>query len=232
MARPTRLVNAAGFVEERPFNYLRRLKEIGMFFEGRGREHKTMRRLVKKLEKVKIPYAIIGGMAVNAHHYERTTNDVDVLLTSEGFAEFRRRFVPKDYDPVSGRPRRFFDRTNKVTFDVLVTGRFPGTGKPGPIAFPNPADVSETIHTIRVIDLVNLIQLKLAARRYRDFGDVVELIRFNNLDESFAERLHPSVRRDYVECLEEKRREDEYEAREDEQVEEMLREKDYEAGEE
>ena len=38
-------------------------------------------------------------------------------------------------------------------------------------------------------------------------------LRFNGLDESFAGRLHPSVRGDYAECLEEKRREDEYEAR-------------------
>ena len=62
----------------------------------------------------------------------------------------------------------------------------------------------------RVVNLPTLIQLKLAARRHKDFGDVVELIRFNDLDESFAKRLHPSVRRDYIECLEEKRREDEY----------------------
>ena len=54
---------------------------------------------------------------------------------------------------------------------------------------------------------------KLAARRHQDFADVVNLIHFNGLDESFAERLHPSLRRDYIECLEEKRREDEYEAR-------------------
>ena len=57
------------------------------------------------------------------------------------------------------------------------------------------------------------IQLKLAARRHQDFADVVNLIHFNNLDESFADGLHPSVRRDYIECLEEKRRDDEYEAR-------------------
>ena len=41
----------------------------------------------------------------------------------------------------------------------------------------------------------------------------MELIRANNLDESFAECLHASVRGDYFECLEEKRREDLYEAR-------------------
>ena len=41
------------------------------------------------------------------------------------------------------------------------------------------------------------------------------MIRFNDLDESFADRLHESVRQDYIECLEEKRREDEYDARQD-----------------
>ena len=61
---------------------------------------------------------------------------------------------------------------------------------------------------------MTLIQLKLAARRHRDFGDVVELIRIHSLGESFARRLHTSVRGDYIECLEEKRRDDEYQARE------------------
>jgi hypothetical protein len=60
-----------------------------------------------------------------------------------------------------------------------------------------------------------LIQLKLAARGHYDFGDVVSLIRIHQLDESFLEKIHPAVRPDFIECLEEKRREDEYEARED-----------------
>jgi hypothetical protein len=198
----------------RPVSFTRRLKEISMFFQGKDEVHKTMRRVVKRLEKANIPYAVVGGMAVNAHKYRRTTGDVDILLTPEGFAEFRRLFVPKQYENMPGRKRRFVDRTNQVTVDVRLTGFFPGTGKPGPIAYPDPAHVSETIEKYRVVDLLTLVQLKLAARRYRNFGDVVELIRFNNLDESYADQLHPSVRQDYIECLEEKRREDEYEARE------------------
>jgi hypothetical protein len=79
--------------------------------------------------------------------------------------------------------------------------------------------VSETINTIHVVNLATLVELKLAARRYLDFGDVVNLIRCNNLDESFQDQLHPSVRSDYLECLEEKRREDEYEARQDQAFE-------------
>jgi hypothetical protein len=196
------------------FSFTRELKEIGLFFERRDQVHKTMRRLVKRLEKAKIAYAVVGAMALAAHRYRRATTDVDVLLTPEGFADFQKRFVPKNYDRIKERRKRFVDRVNGITVDILVTGLFPGSGKPGPIAYPDPSQVSEVFEDQRVVDLPTLVQLKLAARRHKDFGDVVELVRSNDLDESFAERLHPSVRRDYIECLEEKRREDEYIARE------------------
>ncbi len=184
-----------------------------MFFQGRDEVHKTLRRLVKRLEKAGIPYAVMGGMAVNAHQRRRITNDVDLLLTPDGLAEFRKRFVSRNYRQSEGRSRRFVDRLNEVEIDFLLTGLYPGSGKPGPIAFPDPEVVAEQHDGVWVVNLPTLIELKLAARRYQDFADVVALIRVNNLDESFAEQLHPSVRADYIECLEEKRREDEYEAR-------------------
>jgi hypothetical protein len=212
-----------------PYNFGKRLREIDMFFQGTDKVHQTMYRVTETLERAGIPYAIVGGMAVNAHRYERTTGDVDILMTLKGFEEFRRHFVPANYEPQPKRPRRFVDLANGVTLDILVTGRFPGSGKPGPVAYPDPSEVSETIHNIRVIDLKTLIQLKLAARRHKDFGDVVSLIRVHGLDESFLPGLHPSLHRDFLECLEEKRREDEYEAREDEQVEELLEKDIYEA---
>jgi hypothetical protein len=185
-----------------------------MFFEKRDRVHQTMKRVTKQLEKAGIPYALMGGMAVNAHGAERTTNDVDILLTPLGLDRFRNELVGDAYESVPGRSRRFVDKKNGVGLDILVSGRFPGSGKPGPIAFPDPTEAGEEIGKIRVVTLPQLIQLKLAARRYADFGDVVFLIRVHNLDESFADQLHSSVRRDYFGCLDEKRREEEYESRE------------------
>lgn len=185
-----------------------------MFFQKRHPVHQTTRRLARLLQKAGIPYAIVGGMAVNLHGAERTTKDVDVLLDDEGLARFEHEFVGESFGRVRGRPRRFVDRKNGITVDVLRTGRFPGSGKPGPIAFPDPTTVAVTIDNTQVVDLNQLIQLKLAARRYYDFGDVVFLIRVHNLDESFTQKLHPSVRRDYIECLDEKRREDDYKKRE------------------
>ena len=192
-----------------------RLREIDLFFQKKDRVHQTMRRTAKRLERARISYAVVGGLALNAHGYERTTNDVDLLLSRNSFETFCRKFVGKNYDRISGRPRRFVDRSNGVRIDILVTGLFPGTGKPGPIAFPDPKLVREKIEEYQVVNLPTLVELKLAARRWRDFADIVEIIRANNLDESFLEQLHPSVHQDFVECLEEKRREDEYEARQE-----------------
>jgi hypothetical protein len=211
---------------ERPIDFIERLKEISMFFQGNDEVHKTMRRVVEALEQAGIPYALMGGMAVNAHGYERTTGDVDFLLTQQGFASFRQRFVPGSYEPVPRRPRRLKDKANGITFDILITGLFPGSGQPGPVAFPNPEAVSEVIKDISVVDLPTLIELKLAARRHQDFGDVVNLVRVHNLDESFQSRLHPSVRRNFIDCVDEKRREDEYEERSDQQMEELMRQDD------
>jgi len=194
----------------RKFNFWHRLKEIDLFFEGKDSVHRTMRRLVRRLERAGIAYAVMGGMAVNAHQHRRTTDDLDVLMTPAGLEEFKRMFVPKNYARYPNRPRRFVDKTNQIEVDILVTGLFPGRGEPGPISFPEPESVSEIIDKIHVINLATLIQLKLAARRHQDFADVVNLINKRGLDESFLQYLHPSVRRDFIECLEEKRREDEY----------------------
>ncbi len=195
------------------FSFQQRLKEIDLFFQGADPVHRTMNRIAAELEKANIPYAVVGGMAVNAHRHRRTTDDLDILLTPQGFAAFRQQFIGRSFDAIPDRPRRFVDRGNAVSLDILVTGMFPGSGKPGPIAYPDPAAVRERIENIEVVNLPTLVQLKLAARRYQDFADVVSLIRIHRLDESFADRLHPTVRSDYIECLEEKRREEEYEAR-------------------
>jgi hypothetical protein len=197
----------------KPHRFTDRLKEIDLFFQKKDPVHATMNRLAGRLERAGIAYALMGGMAVNAHKYVRTTGGVDFLLTPEGFAEFKRLFVSKYYEKLADAPRKFRDRKSNVQVDILLTGLYPGSGKPGPIAFPDPADVGETIDRRQVIDLLTLIQLKLAARRHRDFADVVELIRYNSLDETYARRLHSSVRADFIECLEEKRREDKYAAR-------------------
>jgi len=72
-----------------PGSFSARLTEISMFFDGRDAVHNTMRTVAAALDREGIAYAILGGMAVNAHRHSRTTKDVDLLLAAEGFAAFK-----------------------------------------------------------------------------------------------------------------------------------------------
>lgn len=184
-----------------------------MFFDGTDRIHQAMRKLAVIFEQRKIDYVIVGGMAVNAHRYIRTTGDVDFLVRPEGLLAIQQLVSEGLLNAVPGRTRRFTEPETHVQVDLLVTGFFPGSGKPGPISYPQPDGVAQVINNLRYINLRNLIELKLAARRHKDFADVVDLIRHNDLDESFMSQIHPTVHKDFIECLEEKRREDEYEKR-------------------
>lgn len=190
-----------------------RLMEISMFFHGADDIHQTMRRVAAAFDAAGIAYAIVGGMAVNAHRHSRTTKDVDFLVAAAGWKAFKQLVANGQFTPTPGRPRRFTDPLTNVHFDLLIEGGFPGSGEPGSIAYPNPANVSQTIDDLRVVALPTLVQLKLAAGRYQDLADVVSLIRANALDETFTRRLAPSIHVDYINCIEEMRREDLYEAR-------------------
>lgn len=195
-------------------SFTERLREISRFFAGCSEVHKTLRRIVKRLENAGIAYAVMGGVAVNAHGHRQTTDDVDLILTAESFARFQELFLRTKYDLLSGRRRRFIDRINSVPLDIVTSGTSAGRWKKSPVVFPDPAKVPEIIDNIVYVNLKTLIELKLASRRFRDLGDVTALIAVHNLDESFLQNLHPSLHNDYRLCLEEKRREDEYEARE------------------
>jgi hypothetical protein len=192
---------------------LESLKQIDRFFQGQDAVHKTLRRTANRLEGSRIPYAVIGGMAVNLHGYRHTTGDVDILLTSDGLEAFRNCFVPEDYEADARRMRRFLDRRTATPVDVALKGSFAGPDKVRGLSYPDPCSVRVRIDDLWVADLTALIQIKLAIGRYCDLGDVAGLIRSNRLDATLAERLHPWLRREYVNCLAENGREDEYEAR-------------------
>ena len=100
-------------------SFWEKLKELDMFFQKKDPVHKTMRKAVKRLEKAGIPYAVVGGMAVFFQGHRCATNDLDLLLTAEGFAEFCRRFVPKFYEQQEGRPRRFTEKKPEETHHPL-----------------------------------------------------------------------------------------------------------------
>jgi hypothetical protein len=179
------------------------LREADELFAKRGAVYDALHRLDRRLREENIPYAVIGGMALISHGYERLTKDVDILLTPEGLATFVESCIGRGYLPAfSGARKTFRDTTNNIRIEIITAGEYPGDGKPKPVAFPDPAQASIERDGIRVIRLEKLIELKLAsglsaAHRLRDLADVQDLIAVLDLPLDLADRLDASVQDEY-----------------------------------
>ena len=177
------------------------------FFMGTADVQKALARLVGVLEASGIPYAIVGAMALNELGYERVTTDVDVLLTREGLAKFKAENLGRGYVEKFAGSKGVRDVENNVTIDVVITGDYPGDGKPKPIAFPDPATTAMRGSHLALLPIERLIELKLASgmtapHRVKDIADVVELVRHAGLPRELGERLDPYVRPKYFELWE------------------------------
>lgn len=164
--------------------------------------HRTLTDIAARLDALSIPYAVIGGMALVAHGYLRTTVDVDILVTCDGLERLHRELDGRGYLPPFDGSRSLRNTDTGVRIEFVVTGQFPGDGKPKPIAFPDPAERAVEFDGVRFVTLETLIELKLASGmtnpgRLRDLADVQELIRMLKLLPAFAERLHPYVRSEF-----------------------------------
>lgn len=194
----------AGTVYQLKRSVERVLRESSAFFRGESDVHKTLRELAKDLDRERISYAVIGGMALNLWGYVRQTQDIDVLLTKRGLEKFRKKLAGRGYVPVFPDAERSFRNSETgVHIEIVTAGEYPGDGKPKSVSFPNPSKASQRKEGYRVISLEKLIELKLASglsapHRLRDLSDVLDLVRALNLPKSFRDRLDPSVQEAYV----------------------------------
>jgi hypothetical protein len=169
------------------------------FFMRDDPVHQTLRNITARLDALGVAYAVAGGMALSAHSFVRATVDVDILVTSEGLAALHRQLDGLGYVPPFAGSKNLKDAATGVRIKFLVTGQFPGDGKPKPVAFPDPTQVAVEIDGIRYLGLSALIELKLASGmtnpgRLKDLGDVQELIRALDLPLEFAQQLNPYIR--------------------------------------
>ncbi len=174
------------------------MSEGSNFFQGKSEIHHTLKRIAQKLRELGIDYAVVGGMAMFQYGYRRFTEDVDLLVTREGLKEVHRELEGLGYVPPFQGSKNLRDTEHGVKIEFLVTGEFPGDGKPKPVAFPTPGSVAHEIDGIRYINIQTLIELKLASgmtnsERMKDFADVIELIKTLNLPSDFANTLNPFV---------------------------------------
>lgn len=173
---------------------------------GKSKVHDAAKRIAKELATLEIPFVIAGGLAVAVHGHVRATEDIDLLLTPDGLAVFKANWLGRGWVERFKGSRGLRDAVADVRVDVLLTGDYPGDGKPGPVAFPHPSEVLELDGEsgLPFLNLETLILLKIASgltapHRLQDFADALNLIRKNSLTAEFGEQLDPYVHEKYAE---------------------------------
>ena len=180
------------------------VQEMCRFFMRDDPVHTSLRRIAERLDKLGIAYAVAGGMSLGVHGYDRATVDVDILVTPEGLRALHEKLTGAGYLPPFSGSRNLRDTETGVSIEFIVSGAFPGDGKPKPVAFPDPATCAIRVDGIAYLSLGVLMELKLSSGmthpgRLRDLADAQELIRVAGLPREFAETLHPFVRAKYQE---------------------------------
>ncbi len=178
------------------------MSEGSEFFGGGAASRPHYARLRKSSIFFDIPYAVVDGMALFHHGLRRFTEDVDILVTRESLKQIHEKLDGLGYLPPFARSKHLRDVENGVKIEFLTTGNFPGDGKPKPVGFPDPLNVSFETDGIRYVKLPTLVELKLASGmtnpgRMKDLADVLELIKALDLPLEFAEGLDLSVRGEY-----------------------------------
>jgi hypothetical protein len=180
------------------------LKQGSLHFEEKSAVHDSLRRIAKRLDELGIPYAIAGGMALFMHDYRRFTEDVDILVAKEDIKRIHEALEGRGYRPPFERSKNLRDSENNVRIEFLLSGDYPGDGKPKPVKFPEPGQVSIERDGVRFLQLPTLVELKLASGmtsldRAKDLVDVQELIKLLGLSADFASQLNPYVHEKYQE---------------------------------
>jgi hypothetical protein len=174
------------------------------FFMGEADVQQALERLAALLEERRIPYAVIGAMALNEWGYRRVTVDVDILLSPQGLHDLKTAAVGLGYVEKFPGSRGLRDTQAGVNIDVVLAGEYPGDGKPKPVVFPDPSEVAVRGRRVALLPLPKLVELKLASgmsapHRLKDLADVLELIRQLSLPEDMSNALDASVRAKYAE---------------------------------
>lgn len=154
--------------------------------------------IVEILDRHQIPYSLIGGHAVIAHGYVRTTEDVDVLIGRDGdcetqllaaLTELEAQWISDEIDPATGIEKLFpveqhYLATKHLMMLVTKFGYLDVFDFVPGIADANVQEVldqSEVFNGVKVVSLPWLRRMKQASARLKDQLDLENL---RELDEN------------------------------------------------
>ena len=167
-----------------------------------------LRRVVRALNMTNIPYAVIGGNAVQHwvaqvdESVVRNTRDVDIILNesdldravaalaTEGFVYRRSSGISMFLDGPEAKAR---DAVHVVFAGKKVRDEYPE-------AVPE-IDEYELIEDTRTLPLEQLVRMKLTSYRRKDQVHLLDMIAVGLVDESWLERMPAELRQRLKELL-------------------------------
>ncbi|MFA5025430.1 MAG: hypothetical protein WC503_02925 [Candidatus Shapirobacteria bacterium] len=153
--------------------------------------------IIKDLEDYEIDYAVIGGISLKVHNFERYTEDINLLVSKEGFKKIQENLIGNRYTLKPGSSKNlYYHGLVKINIDILVEGT-----KEGSFTLPHPKNIRQKFFGVWYIDLKNLIIFKLNANRTQDLADVSRLILANSLNEKYAKKLPLNIRTKFLELF-------------------------------
>jgi hypothetical protein len=122
-----------------------------------------------KLREAGIPHALAGGLAVGAHGYPRTTDDVDFLVGDEAFLRHAGGLVTLKLPLIA---------VGNVRVDFVSIDETRGELEPLRAAVESPP----YSNAVPIVPLTALVYMKLKAGRQKDNADLVELLKRGRIE--------------------------------------------------
>jgi predicted nucleotidyltransferase len=168
-------------------------------------EVRSVEVLVKALNEARVQYLIVGGLAVNAHGYERATQDVDLVigLQPDNIVRGLRALLGAGYQTaVPVTPEQFADAALREQWrrekNMIVLKLWSDVHRRTPVDVfvHEPFDFAQEYElarveqitdsqTARIVRLETLLAMKRAAARPQDLADIADLERIRDLKKEF-----------------------------------------------
>jgi hypothetical protein len=169
-------------------------------FSAVEKVRERLERTCAALEQAKIPYAVIGGHAVAAwvatkdDGAVRNTRDVDILLRDEDIdtAEIALKAVGFQRETVMNVTMFLDGPDGKPSQAVHVIRAGQKVKEDYASAAPDP-DQSYLIDGRKIIDLIELVRMKLNSNRDKDRTHLRDMISVGLIDENWPEKFEPSL---------------------------------------
>ncbi len=174
------------------------LERIDMAIE---RVRQRLLRFTGALEKQDIPYAVVGGNAVASWVAQvdpeavRATRDVDILIHRHDLTRVIEavKAVGFTHAEVTGVDLFLDGPDAKPSQSVHMIFASEKVKTHEPVPNPGLEHVSRSSEGFKVIDLPELVQIKLTAFRLKDQTHLVDLINLGLVDHSWVARYPPEL---------------------------------------